>query len=219
MEDRTLPVLHLETSPEAVDVVGATRAADLANCDGVGRVSWWENVRPGRDDLPRELLEFTTLLCCEADVGFVAPLAHEDVTVHRFVRTGRPGQGRLTGGRTTGLSLVLISPRNPADARELRDWADFVHIRQIAEASVPGYSMITPYERTGGGDPLFCHLYEIDLSELEHDDPEIVFQSMTPLVTRHIGGPETPAWKEWALHPALRIMYVNTFRKVGELSP
>ena len=40
---------------------------------------------------------------------------------------------------TIGLSLVLISPREPDQAQALRDWADFVHIRHIAAAGVPGY--------------------------------------------------------------------------------
>jgi hypothetical protein len=28
------------------------------------------------------------------------------------------------------------------------------------------------------------------------------------------GGPGTPAFDEWAWHPALRILYVNTFKRV-----
>jgi hypothetical protein len=116
----------------------------------------------------------------------------------------------LTGRPTIGLSLVLISPRDPADAQALRDWGDFVHIRHIAEVAVPGYSMITPYENVTGGDPRFMHFYEMDT-----DDPERAFKAMTPLVTELLGA-DTPEWQHWAHHPALRIMYVNTFRRVGE---
>jgi hypothetical protein len=108
---------------------------------------------------------------------------------------------------------VLISPKEPALAQELRDWADFVHIRHIAEAAVPGYGMITPYENVTGGDPRFMHFYEID-----RDDPEAVFEAMTPLVMKRLGDVTTEAFKHWAFCPSLRIMYVNTFARVGERS-
>ena len=97
----------------------------------------------------------------------------------------------LTGRPTIGLSLVLISPKEPERAQELRDWADFVHIRHIAEAAVPGYTMITPYENATGGDPRFMHFYEMDT-----DDPERAFKSMTPLVMERIGGTDTDAFQQ-----------------------
>jgi hypothetical protein len=109
---------------------------------------------------------------------------------------------------------VLISPRTPEEGQDLRDWGDFVHIRHIAEAAVPGYGMITPYERVGGGEPRYLHLYE-----MASDDPEATYKSMTPLVQERIGGPGTPAYDDWAWHPALRIDYVNTFALLGEASP
>jgi hypothetical protein len=107
----------------------------------------------------------------------------------------------------------LISPEEPSRAQELRDWADFVHIRHIAAAAVPGYGMITPYENVTGGDPRYLHFYEID-----RDDPEQVFKSMTPLVMEHIGDESSEAFKRWAFGPSLRIMYVNTFALVGARS-
>jgi hypothetical protein len=39
---------------------------------------------------------------------------------------------------------------------------------------------------------------------------------MTPLVQERLGPPGTAAFDEWAGHPALRIMYVNTFRRLDE---
>jgi hypothetical protein len=117
----------------------------------------------------------------------------------------------LTGAPTIGLSLVLISPREPHQAQALRDWGDFVHIREIAAAAVPGFAMITPYENATGGDPRYLHFYEMDT-----DEPEAAFRAMTPLVSARIGTPATDAWKHWAFHPALRIMYVNTFSRLGE---
>jgi hypothetical protein len=106
--------------------------------------------------------------------------------------------------------LVLISPKEDDRAQELRDWADFVHIRHIAEVAVPGYCMITPYENVAGGDPRFMHFYEMDT-----DDPESAFRSMTPLVMERIGDQHSDAFKRWAWGPSLRIMYVNSFVRVG----
>jgi hypothetical protein len=54
------------------------------------------------------------------------------------------------------------------------------------------------------------HFYEID-----QDDPEAVFKSMTPLVTKLFGGDGTVEWKHWAMAPELVIDYVNTFRLLG----
>jgi hypothetical protein len=149
----------------------------------------------------------------EVGDGFTAPSAPHGITGHHFRRTTRPGQGRLTGRPTLGLMLVLISPRQPDQAQALRDWADFVHIRHIAEAGVPGYSMITPYENVTKGDPRFMHVYEMDT-----EDPERAFRTMTPLVSERIGRPGTAEWDGWANTPELRIMYVNTFRRLGERS-
>jgi hypothetical protein len=106
--------------------------------------------------------------------------------------------------------LVLISPKTPGGAQELRDWADFVHIRHIAEVAVPGYTMITPYENAADGDPRFLHLYEMNSA-----DPESTFASMRPLVEKRLGPQGTPAFDAWAWHRELRIVYVNTFARVG----
>ena len=105
----------------------------------------------------------------------------------------------------------MISPKEATRAQELRDWADFVHIRHIAEVGVPGYCMITPYENATGGDPRFMHFYEMDTTE-----PERAFKAMTPLVMKRIGDAQSDAFKQWAWGPSLRIMYVNTFARVGE---
>ncbi len=106
--------------------------------------------------------------------------------------------------------LVLISPPSDGEAQALRDWGDFVHLNHIVEAGVPVYSMITPYENATKGDPRYMHFYEMDT-----DDPERAFKSMTPLVMKRIGDASTDAFKRWARHPALRIMYVNSFARVG----
>ena len=40
-------------------------------------------------------------------------------------------------------------------------------------------------------------------------------KGMPDRVAKHLGGgPGTPAFDDWANHPALRILYVNTFRRI-----
>ncbi len=209
MEDRDTAGLYLEMTDTPVDAYTAERVPQLLGMPGVTRATWWANLRRDRDDLPRVLPEFDLLAAYEVADGFAAPEAGPEIRGHHFRRTPRPGQGRLTGRPTVGLSLVLISPRQPARAQELRDWGDFVHIRHIAEVAVPGYTMITPYERVDGGDPRYLHWYEMDT-----DDPEAAFQAMTPLVRERLD--DQDAFGAWAWHDQLRIMYVNSFRLLGE---
>jgi hypothetical protein len=213
MEDRNTPGLYLEMTDIPGAEYAATRVSKLLGQPAVERATWWENACRDRIDLPRKLPEFGLLGVYEVGDGFTPPPTPDGITSHRFRRTPRPGQGRLTGRPTLGLMLVLISPRQSDQAQALRDWADFVHIRHIAEVGVPGFSMITPYENVTGGDPRFLHFYEMDT-----DDPEGAFRTMTPLVSERIGEPGTPAWDHWANTPELRIMYVNTFRRLGEQS-
>lgn len=213
MEDRLTPALYLEMTDRDATEYAATRVDEVLGRSGVDRATWWENVKRDRDDLPRVLPEFDLLGVYEVGDHFDAPTTPDDVRGHLFRRTPRPGQGRITGKPTIGLSLVLISPEQPEQAQALRDWGDFVHIRHIAEVGVPGYTMITPYEHAAGGDPRFMHFYEMDT-----DEPEVAFKAMTPLVAERIGAWGTPAFEAWGWHAALRIMYVNTFRRLGERS-
>ena len=212
MEDRITAGLYLEMTDLSIDAYVTERVPEVLASDGATRATWWENVNRDRTDLPRKLDEFTFLGVYEADDAFTTPPTPDGITGHHFRRSPRPGQGRLTGHPTIGLSLVLISPRDPADAQALRDWGDFVHLRHIAEVAVPGYTMITPYENVTGGDPRFMHFYEMDTN-----DPERAYRAMTPLVTDLLGA-DTEAWNQWAFHPALRIMYVNTFRRLGGMT-
>lgn len=210
MEDRDTVGLYLEMGDGPIGDYADARVPELLGRAGVARATWWENAVPGRTDLPRKLPEFTYLAVYETDDEFIEPHEHDGWTGLHYRRTTRPGQGRLTGRPTVGLSLVLISARDPRSAPALRDWADFVHIRRIAEVGVPGYTMITPYEHASGGDPRFLHFYEMDT-----EDPEAAFRAMTPLVAKRIGEPGSQAFDEWARHDQLRIMYVNSFRRVG----
>ena len=212
VEDQITAGLYLEMTDLAIDAYVTDRVPEVLARDGATRATWWENVNRDRTDLPRKLDEFTYLGVYETDDTFTAPTTPDGIAGHHFRHYPRPGQGRLTGRPTIGLSLVLISPRDPADAQALRDWGDFVHLRHIAEVAVPGYTMITPYENVTGGDPRFMHFYEMDT-----EDPERAYRAMTPLVTELLGA-DTDAWNHWALHPALRIMYVNTFRRLGEMT-
>jgi hypothetical protein len=210
VEDRETPVLYLEMTEATPEDYASSRVPEVRGLPGVDRATWWRNVYRDRPDLPRELPEFETLGVFECTRAFSPPSTPAGVSGHHFLRTPRPGQGRLTGKPTVSLSLVLISPTTPAEAQALRDWGDFVHLNFIVEAGVPGFTMITPYENATRGDPRYLHFYEFD-----DPDAEVTFKRMRPLVEARIGAWETPECQAWAVHPALRIMYVNSFALVG----
>jgi hypothetical protein len=210
VEDRITPVLQLEASDLAPEAWLLARAPVLLEQDAVVRASAWANCKLHRTDLPRTLPEFATLGVAEARAPFASPPAQPGVVCWQF-RQARPGQGVLTGRPTRGLELVLISPKTEAGARELRDWADFVHIRHIAAAAVPGFGRITPYENVRGGRPRFLHFYELDTEEAED-----AFQRMTPATLARLATREER--RAWAGHPELVIDYVSTFRFVAASS-
>jgi hypothetical protein len=204
MEDRLTPILQLECSDLSPEVWLRERGERLLGLGEIERVSAWTNCVPGRSDLPRTLPEFQTLGVVEARAPFAAAAPPLGVSAYQF-RQVRPGQGVLSGRPTRGLELVLISPRSAGGAQALRDWADFVHIRHIAAAAVPGFGMITPYENVNAGSPRFLHLYELDT-----DAAEDAFQRMTPATLARL--PDRAERRAWAGHPELVIDYVNTFR-------
>jgi hypothetical protein len=205
MEGRLPERLRLEMWALPADELAA--GGDEPGIDGC-RVSVFANAHRDRKDLPRTLSEFDTLVVVENPSGPVAD--HPSILNHfAFARTPRPGQGSLTDEPTTGLQLVLISPKDAAAGQELRDWSDFVHIRHIAEAAVPGFRMITPYVNISSLGPMFLHFYE-----MHSDDPEGAFIEMTPRVAERLGGEASPAFADWAWHRQLRIDYVNTFSRV-----
>ncbi len=148
------------------------------------------------------------------DRGFSAPKAPDETTAHWFRRHPRPSQGVLTGRPTTGLLVVWISPRQPELAQGLRDWGDFVHIRHIAEAGIPGFTQISVYENVAPVDPMFMHFYEFDT-----DDPEATFSTMTRHVAPRLGGADSEAFTTWADWRAAggRLFYCNSFRLLGEV--
>jgi hypothetical protein len=211
MEDRITPCVYLEMSDVPADEYARERALELRKCPGVDRVTWWANCKPDRSDLPRRLPEFHTLGLVEGDRSFSPPPTPDGVTGHLFHMTPRPGQGTLSVLPTLGLELVLISPKNPDNAQDLRDWGDFIHLRDIAAASAPHFKMITPYANARAATPRFMHLYELDT-----DDPEPAFKEMTPATVRYQERAGGHSWDEWAGHPELVIEYVNTFRLLGE---
>lgn len=215
MEDRCTPVLYLElgdAGPEAL----ALRVGELLQGRGAVRVTWWENCVLGRTDLPMRIRDGKSLVVVEADDSFVVPPTPEDISeAHCFRRHSRPSQGVLTGEPTHGLLIVWISPRTPELARSLRDWGDFVHIRHIADAGIPGFTQISVYENTAGTDPLYMHFYEFD-----NADAEGTFSTMVDYVAPRLGGGDSEAFTEWAdlRAPGGRLFYCNTFRRLGELA-
>jgi hypothetical protein len=214
MEDRITPVIYLEMTDRPADRYVDERVPEVLALPGVSRASWWANCLPFRTDLPRTLAEFAVLGVYEADRDFDPPTgeaaAPKDITGLCFDHYPRPGQGTVSDRPTLGLELVLISPRTPEEGQSLRDWADFVHIRDIAAASPEHFTMITPYENRGSGTPRYLHLYELDT-----DDPEAAFREMTPTTVARVGAYGTHSVKEWRGHQALVIDYVNTFRRLG----
>jgi hypothetical protein len=138
----------------------------------------------------------------------------EDITGYCFDHYPRPGQGTISEKPTLGLELVLISPSTPDQSQALRDWGDFIHIRDIAAASIPHFTMITPYKNRAAGTPSFMHFYELDT-----DDPEPAFRAMTPGTLARVGAYGTHSAGGWMGHKALVIDYVNTFRRLGVVEP
>ncbi len=213
MEDRCSARLYLElgdTTPGEC----AARAGALVGLPGAQRVSWWENCAPGRTDLRMRFRDGRTLVVVEADQGFTPPSpAAWASQAHCFRRHARPSQGILTGEPTLGLLLVWIGPREPELARALRDWGDFVHLRHIAAAGIPGFTQISVYENVVETDPQYMHLYEFD-----NHDAERTFSAMTGMVAPRLGGTESAAYAEWADLRAAggRLFYCNTFRLLGQ---
>jgi hypothetical protein len=212
VEDRTTPGLYLELGDFDAEQYGSGRARELLARPGVARVSWWATNVPGRDELPMTVTDGTLLGVAEVDDGFVAPEPPVGTAAVHFVRTPRPSQGILTGGPTTGLLVVWISPRTPELAQPLRDWADFVHIRHIAAAAVPGFTHIAAYENTSGAGPRYMHFYELDA-----EDPEASYMAMARHMARYFGGARSEAFGEWADFGAAggQVDYCNTFRLLG----
>jgi hypothetical protein len=214
VEDRDTAGLYLELGDVDPDEYRSGRAPQLADLPGVERVTWWANNVPGRTELPMTVPEGTLLGVAEVDAAFVPPEPFPGTTARLFHRYPRPSQGILTGTPTTGLLVVWISPRAPELARSLRDWADFVHIRHIAAAALPGFTHITPYENVDGSDPRYMHFYELDTP-----DPEDAYIDMARRMARYFGGSRTPQFRVWADfdEPGGRVVYCNTFRLLGQI--
>jgi len=204
----------LEMTDRSADRYAAERVPELLSLPGVERATWWANCAPNRKDLPRTLPEFSVLGVYEAGPEFVDPSSRgpmpDDITGYCFDHYPRPGQGTVSDKPTLGLELVLISAATPAQSQALRDWGDFVHIRDIAAASIPHFTMITPYKNRAEGAPHYMHFYELDT-----DDPEPAFQAMTPGTLERVSAYGSHPARDWMGHEALVIDYVNTFRRLG----
>jgi len=215
MEDRCSALLYLELGDSAREAC-ADRVQELVQGPGVVRATWWENCVPGREDLPMRVRDGRTLVVVEARDGFAPPPAPPEVSeAHCFRRHPRPSQGVLTGGPTLGLLVVWISPRTPDLADSLRDWGDFVHIRHIAAAGIPGFTQISVYENAAETDPRYMHFYEFDKL-----DAEATFSTMIEHVAPRLGGGGSAAFAEWAewRRPGGRLFYCNTFSRLGEVA-
>lgn len=214
MEDRSTGGLYLELGHGDPAAYGAERAPVLLDQQGVERVSWWRTGVPGRTELPMMVEDGTLLGVAEVGPGFVAPEPPPGTIARHFVRHARPSQGVLTGEPTLGLLVVWISPRTPELAASVRDWGDFVHIRHIARAAVPGFTQIAVYENPAPGDPRWMHFYELDVQ-----DAEGAYQHMARHMARYFGGSRTEEFRVWADFeaPGGQLHYCNTFSLLGRL--
>jgi hypothetical protein len=212
VEDRTTARLYIELGDGSA-AEGSDRAGALVRRPGVRRASWWTNCVPGRTELPMRISDGSLLVVAELDESAPAPEARPGSTAHAFRRHPRPSQGVLTGRVTTGLLVVWISPRTAELAQQLRDWGDFVHIRHIAEAGIPGFTQISVYDNEADADPRFMHFYEFDAA-----DPEATYQSMVGFVAPRLGGVDSEQFAQWAdwRAPGGRLWYCNTFRLGGD---
>jgi hypothetical protein len=200
---------------EGSDEASGLRANEIAALPNVHRVTWWKNCVPARTDLPMRIQDGSSLVVVEATDGFCSPIKPEGVLeAHCFRRGPRPSQGVLTDGPTQGIMVVWISPRTPDVAQKLRDWGDFVHIRHIAAAGIPGFTQISVYENTAESDPRYMHFYEFD-----NLDAEATFSKMIGYVAPRLGGLDTESYAGWAdwRPPGGRLFYCNTFSRRGEV--
>jgi hypothetical protein len=166
--------------------------------DGIGDTSWRiSKPLPGESNLyDIELLGVTAI-----ETGQPSP----DSPGLRYRRTPRPAQGRLSNRPTIGLMITLLDAKDredPAAARSLRDWADFVHIPPLAISGTPGLTLISPYNVVGDG-PLFMHLLEFDC------DPDEGSKAMTKRVSEHLDSVQLGAFLN---HPQKACVFGATFR-------
>ena len=215
MEDRINPGLLFVMIDRAADHARGDWDDRLRALPGVARISWWKNVQLNRRDWLGELRtmdDFEMLGICEIDDVIDPPIVSAGARSIVFRRYPRPSQGVLRLP-TLGLSVVMISTRNPTDeaaVQSLRDWGDFVHFPGIVDANIPGYGLVTAYENSTRAAPRFLHLYE-----LSDPDAEAVFQRTRPCVAQRFGGgPGNPGFDRWELHPEIRIDYVNSFTRL-----
>jgi hypothetical protein len=211
MEDR-LDELYLEMTNLPVEDYEIERLGEVLKRDEVVAATLWRNQRPLRDDYDRTIPEFETLAVYEVDGDFAMPADALALRGHHFRRVPRPAQGILGAGPTLGLEIVMVSPRTSGGAQALRDWADFLHIREIAAAAVPGFTMITPYENAAGTSPRYLHLYEMDTAEADE-----AFERMAPHTVDRIRPRGKAAIKAWMGHPELQIDYINAFTRIGDV--
>ena len=155
----------------------------------------------------------TLLVVAELDEDGAVPALRPDSTAFSFRRHPRPSQGILTGRPTTGLLVVWISPRTTDLVTSLRDWGDFVHIRHIAAAGIPGFTQISVFENETAPDPRYMHFYEFDSA-----DPEATYQTMVDFVSPRLGGigsEQFASWADWRSAGG-RLWYCNTFSLAGD---
>ncbi|MBI3744125.1 MAG: hypothetical protein HY261_07570 [Chloroflexi bacterium] len=233
MEDRSPTGVLLEmancTDAKALEDFNAwyerTHIPDMVATGALYKGLRFENCKPNRPEYPRRVKEAKWLTVYETDwqdsrkaydavmhrwevwkkSGRLHP-ALETTFLTMYRRRPEPGQGHLSEKPINGINLVLV--RGDEDFHR---WGKFVHIRWIAEVDPPGYTMITRYENAVSATegPNILHLYEMV------SDDHIRDQATFPKLVEQRLGKDTPAMKDWQMHPSLEIWYVNSFKRVS----
>ena len=107
----------------------------------------------------------------------------------------------------------MDQPSHPRSGDQLAGLGDFVHIRHIAAAGIPGFTQISVFENETAADPWYMHFYEFD-----SEDAEATYQTMVEHVAPRLGGTGSESFGSWAdwRAPGARLWYCNTFDLVGE---
>ena len=148
VEDRITPGLYLEMTDRPLDAYARDRVPEVLGAARrrAGHLVAQRAPRPRRSPAGAPRVRPSRRLRGRRRRSR-APPTPAGITGHHFRHYRRPGPGRRhRPPDDRAVARADLARRSPTRAQELRDWADFVHIRHIAEAAVPGYCMITPYE-------------------------------------------------------------------------
>ena len=181
MEDRRTAGLYLEMTDWTARTLHARRGCRWSRPPpGVTRATWWHNVQPRpRRPAPRARRVRHCSASTRSTTRSAPPSRADGVTGHHFRRTPGPARVAHRPPDDRPLARAHLAQGSRSRRRRCATGPTSCTSATSPRSRCPGYTMITPYENATGGDPRFMHFYEMDT-----DDPETAFKSMTPLVMR-----------------------------------